>query len=105
MTFQGLGDPWEGGRLRFINRNLVTIPIPAVKLSDQTKLNQLVQDAAHATSNGDGNSVKKIEQQIDEVVYRLFDLTHEEISMIDASLAKTSNLTQEDIDDEGDEHE
>lgn len=105
MTFQGLGDPWEGGRLRFINRNLVTIPIPAVKLSDQTKLNQLVQDAAHATSKGDGNSVKKIEQQIDEVVYRLFDLTPEEISMIDASLAKTSNLTQEDIDDEGDEHE
>ena len=48
MTFQGLGDPWRGGRMRFINRSLVTIPVPVASADDKSKLTKLAERAAEA---------------------------------------------------------
>lgn len=89
MTFQGLGDPWKGGRMRFIKRNLVTIPIPPASLADKVKLTKLAERAAKAATAGDMAAVSVIEREIDEIVYRLFDLTPAEITQIETALVNT----------------
>ena len=102
MTFQGLGDPWEGGRMRFIKRNLVTIPIPPASAADKAKLTRLAERAAKAATEGDTGAVALIEREINEIVYRLFDLTAAEIAQIETALANTrgSAATDEADDDE-----
>ncbi len=89
MTFQGLGDPWTGGRLRFINRNLVTIPIPMADIADKSRLTKLAGRATEKVKVGDKEGLRKIEREIDEIIYRLFDLNSDEISHIEKSLANT----------------
>jgi hypothetical protein len=102
MTFQGLGDPWEGGRMRFINRNLVTIPIPPASAAEKTKITKLAERAATAATAGDTPAVTLVEREIDEILYRLFDLTAAEITQIETALANTrgSASTDEANDDE-----
>jgi len=102
MTFQGLGDPWTGGRLRFINRNLVTIPIPITTGADRGRLAKLAERAAELATMGNKDGLRSIEQEIDEVIYRLFDLTPEEITHIENSLV---NTPRRDADNEGEDDE
>jgi hypothetical protein len=47
-------------------------------------------------ADGDGDALAKVEQQIDEVVYRLFELSPDEIAQIENSLAKTRAATLDD---------
>lgn len=82
MTFQGLGDPWAGGRLRFFSQNMAHVPIPQPNSTDKEALASLSQQASKAT----GENLKGIELQIDQIVYRLFQLTDEEIAVIEAAL-------------------
>lgn len=89
MTFQALGDPWEGGRMRFINRNLVTIPIPPASAAEKVKLANLAERAAKAATAGDAAALSIIEQEIDKIIYRLFDLSAAEIDQIERALLKT----------------
>ncbi len=100
MTFQGLGDPWEGGRMRFINRNLVTIPVPTATAADKAKLTKLAERAAKSATAGDDAAVARIEREIDEIIYRLFDLTPAEITHIETALANTRHQDSEDDNDE-----
>ncbi len=101
MTFQGLGDSWQGGRMRFINRNLVTIPIPPASAADKAKLTKLAERAAKSATTGDNAAVAKIEREIDEIIYRLFDLSADEIAHIETSLANTRGQSADDDDDGG----
>ena len=102
MTFQGLGDPWRGGLLRFINRNLVTIPIPPTSLEDKSKLTDLAERAEKYANEGDGRALTAVEKKIDDIVYRLFDLSAEEKDHIETSLV---NTRQNDSEDENDQEE
>ena len=87
MTFQGLGDPWQGGRMRFINRNLTTFPVPDIDTATRNRLCVLAKDAARFAALNDASNLKNIEEQIDEVVYRLFDLKPDEIELIETTVA------------------
>jgi hypothetical protein len=89
MTFQGLGDPWTGGRMRFINRNLVTIPVLHLSPADKVRLTKLAERAAKQAEAGDAPGLRETEREIDQMVYRLYDLTPAEIAQIEGTLANT----------------
>ena len=78
-TFQSLGDPWKGGRLRFINQNMVKIPIPPALDTDKARLSELAKSAAQT----EGETLAAIETEINQIVYRLFNLTPEEIAIVE----------------------
>jgi hypothetical protein len=76
------------------------VPIPAANAADKAKLTKLAERAAKAATAGDPAAVALIERDIDEIVYRLFDLTAAEISQIETALANTRDSAATDEDDE-----
>ncbi len=69
--------------MRFINRNLVTIPIPSASPADKARLTKLAERAAKQAEAEDAAGLRATEREIDEIVYRLFDLTPDEIAYIE----------------------
>jgi len=102
-TFQALGDPWSGGRMRFIYQNMKHIPIPPASSADKSRLTKLAERAAELAAAGGGAAFAKVEREIDEIVYRLFDLTPDEIAQIETSLANTRGGITDDDDSGEDE--
>jgi hypothetical protein len=96
---QPLGDPWTNGRMRFFSRTMTEVPIPPAPAAEKSRLSKLVERAAELAMAGDGATVTKVEQEIDEIVYRLFDLTLDEIAQIETSLANTRGGSSDDDDD------
>ena len=62
---------------------LDSIPIVRADSSTQGQLAALVDEAAIHARAGDADALEKIERQIDQVVYRLYNLTSEEVSLIE----------------------
>ncbi|NUM32360.1 MAG: DUF559 domain-containing protein [Bacteroidetes bacterium] len=65
------------------------VPIPNIQLSDQKPFITLVDkilDTKRANPNAD---TSQLEKQIDELVYKLYDLTEEEIAIIENSYKKS----------------
>ena len=79
QTFQCLGDPWKGGRLRFFIQSMVTIPIPPASNTDKARLSELTKSAAQA----EGEHLVAIETEINQIVYDLFDLTPAEVAIVE----------------------
>lgn len=75
--------------MRFINRNLETIPIPPASTADKARLTKLAEQAARQSEAGDAAGLRATEREIDDIVYRLFDLTPDEIAHIEKALANT----------------
>jgi hypothetical protein len=101
-TFPAWGDPWNSGRVQFRGNLMNQIPIPPASAADKAKLTKLAERAAKAAKAGDDAAVKRIEHDIDEIVYRLFDLSPAEITQIETSLAKSRGQNS-DVDENGDE--
>jgi adenine-specific DNA-methyltransferase len=101
-TFPAWGDVWNTGRVQFRGNLMNQVPIPAASAADKAKLTKLAERAAKAATTGDTSTVNMIERGIDEIVYRLFDLTPTEITQIETALANTraSAVTDEANDDE-----
>jgi len=78
------------------------LPIPPATTADKAKLTKLAERAAKAATEGDAAAVERIERDIDEIIYRLFDLTAAEIAQIETALANTRVQSAGD-DDEADE--
>ncbi len=89
MTFPGLGDPWAGGRLEYRVGLVKKLPIPPASAADKARLSQLAEACAAAAQRGDDDTLAVHEAEIDQIVYRLFDLTPEEIALIESALAPT----------------
>jgi len=83
MTFQSLGDPWTGGRMRFINRNLIKIPVPVANTADKSRLIKLAERAAKLAKADNADGLQEIEREIDQLMYQLYDLTPEEIKIVE----------------------
>ena len=88
-TFQSLGDPWNGGRMRFIYQNMKHVPIPPASSADKSRLAKLSERAAELAAAGGGVALAKVEREIDDIVFRLFDLTPDEIAQVETALAST----------------
>ncbi len=73
---RGVGVDVGVGRLR-------RFPIPVITAEDDAKLTALVDHAILARGSGDESSTKALGAEIDQIVYRLFDLTPEEIQIIE----------------------
>lgn len=87
MTFQPLGDPWQGGRMRFINRSLVTIPVPITTPENRQKVEALAAKAIKAAGSDDSSELDEIETALNALLYSAFKLTKNEIEIIEGSLS------------------
>jgi adenine-specific DNA-methyltransferase len=92
-TFPAWGDVWTTGRVQFRGNLMNQVPIPPANASDKAKLSKLAERAAKAATSGDTAALTVIEREIDEIVYRLFDLTTAEINQIETALATTRDST------------
>ena len=89
MDFPVLGDPWAGGRIEYRAAKVRTLPIPPAPRRDKARLEVLAKKAAEHSESDDNNGLMKVERELDTIVYKLFDLTPDEIKYIEDSLAGT----------------
>jgi hypothetical protein len=75
----------RGGYLRFKKQYMQQIPVPIASDADKRKLSELGELCQEAAKVGDNARLKTLEAEIDQIVYRLFDLTPEEIALIENS--------------------
>lgn len=102
-TFPSWGDPWNTGRVQFRGNLMGKIPIPAANTSEKSRLTKLAERAAKQAEAEDAPGLQKTEQEIDEIVYRLFDLEPDEIALIENALVNTRSgnaATDEEEDDD-----
>lgn len=79
MTFSSLGDPWNGGRLEFKSMYMSKLPLPPLTGKIQQEITNLVETIEQ------GNDNERIENKINELVYTLYDLSPDEIELIEES--------------------
>lgn len=80
--FPSWGDPWKGGRVQFRGDRMAGVPIPDASFALKGKLITIAKQAAKAA----GSELEHLEKEINSVVYRLFDLSPEEIALIEKSV-------------------
>lgn len=78
MTFSSLGDPWNGGRLEFKTMYMSKLPLPELVGSIQNEITALVEDLSRK------NSGAGFDDQIDNLVYKLYGLNEDEIKVIES---------------------
>ena len=77
--FQNLKDPWAGGGVRFFTQYMKKVPIADRTAAQKAKLSDLVKQIL---ANPQSDDVRKIEREIDDLVYELYGLTDAEIELI-----------------------
>ncbi len=80
-------NPEKGEALAQVKKNHVEIlPIPELSLKSQKYLEDKVNQILFLKSDNSKSDTISIEQQIDNLVYRLYDLTYEEVKVIDPDI-------------------
>ena len=74
-----LNDPWAGGGLQFFAQYMEKVPIVDMTSTQKAALSRLVE---RILADPESDQVREIEQEIDELVYEIYDLTHAEIELI-----------------------
>lgn len=77
-----------GGYLRFDIPYLSQIPIPKIPKKSQEKLIELVSEINDRKSFDINIDISGLEQQIDDVVYKLYDLTYDEVLVIEPAFSE-----------------
>ena len=77
-----LGIERRGGYQEFKTQYVSLIPIPLMREDERNKLNKLALQAAQSS----GNTLTKLEEDINQIVYELFDLTSKEIQLVHFSV-------------------
>ncbi|MCE9508315.1 MAG: Eco57I restriction-modification methylase domain-containing protein [Alphaproteobacteria bacterium] len=81
--FQPLGDPWNGGRMRFIAQFMETFPMPPAKNRD--KVAKLVKSVLAKKKENPDTNVTELEKSIDAEVYKLYDLSEDDVFLIESA--------------------
>jgi hypothetical protein len=76
----------NGGYIEVKPQYFEQIPIPNIDISIQTRLIELTNKAIHERSINQLADISTIESQIDQLVYQLYNLTEEEIAIIENSV-------------------
>jgi hypothetical protein len=84
-TFQSLGDPWKGGRLRYIAQYMEKVPVPAATPAQQKEIEALVEQILALKKRNPDADVSALEAEIDQLVYKLYSLTPAEIKIIEGN--------------------
>ncbi len=92
MTFATFGDPWNAGRIIFKTIYMSKVPVPDIKNNEGAMVKDSVDKILAITKSGDylenpvkKEEVKEYEKKIDRLVYKLYDLTPEEIEIVENS--------------------
>ncbi|MBI2848611.1 MAG: Eco57I restriction-modification methylase domain-containing protein [Chloroflexi bacterium] len=83
--FPSWGDPWKGGRVQFRGERMATVPIPDFPPQVEQSLAMLVDQILAAKRRDPQADTMALEGEIDRLVYRLYDLTPEEIALVEES--------------------
>ena len=76
----------RGGFVRFIAQYVSQIPIPSIKPAQKASISKIVnQILATKRANPDAD-VSDLENEIDQIVYLLYDLTPEEIAIVEEAV-------------------
>ena len=73
----------RGGYVRFIAQYVSQIPIPNTKSADKSSISKLVDKILSAKWSDPNAHVSALENEIDQIVYSLYDLTPEEIAIVE----------------------
>jgi hypothetical protein len=82
--FQPLGDPWNGGRMRFIAQFMGTFPMPSTG-TNRDKLAKLVKKVLDKKKENPDADVSSLVSEIDREVYKLYNLNAAEIDIIESA--------------------
>ncbi len=74
-----------GGYLRIGNNEIKTIPIPDVTPAQQISIIELVDQILDTKSTNPDSDTSHLENEIDKLVYALYNLTSVEIAIVEAS--------------------
>ena len=77
--FQNLNDPWDGGGLRFIAQYMRPAPIADRTPTQKAELSRLVKQIL---ADPESKDVPELEEKIDKLVYKLYELSKAEIALI-----------------------
>ena len=72
----------RGGFVRFIAQYVSQIPIPAIQPTQQVLISEVVNDIRAIMHTDPDADVSELENEIDQIVYLLYDLTPEEIAIV-----------------------
>jgi len=79
----------QNGYLQALLQYQEILSIPPATPSEKTRLVTLAEQCAAATATGDTETLAAREHEINQLVHRLFHLTHAEIDLIESSTAKS----------------
>jgi len=75
----------SGGYIEVKPQYFEQIPIPNIDAQTQTKLTELAEKAIQEKNNNQQADISEIENQIDQLVYQLYELTAEEIKIVEGN--------------------
>ena len=75
----------RGGFVRFIAQYVSQIPIPIITTAQKTSISKLVNQILAAKRPDPDADVSELEKEIDQIVYLLYDLTPEEIAIVEGA--------------------
>ncbi len=73
----------RGGFVRFIAQYVSQIPIPPIKPAQKASISKLVNQILATKRTNPDADVSDLENEIDQIVYLLYDLTPEEIAIVE----------------------
>ena len=75
----------RGGFVRFIAQYVSQIPIPTINTAQKTSISEIVNQILDAKRTNPDADVSELENEIDQIVYLLYDLTPEEIAIVEGA--------------------
>ena len=75
----------RGGFVRFIAQYVSQIPIPNIKPAQKALISKIVNQILEAKRTDPDADVSALENEIDQVVYSLYNLTPEEIAIVEGT--------------------
>ncbi len=71
-----------GGRMRYTKQYVEQIPIPQIQISEQKPFIALADQILSAKQSNPHADTTALENRIDELVFKLYDLTYDEVKVI-----------------------
>jgi hypothetical protein len=86
--YSNLTQTIRGGYFRFIRQYLEQIPMPELLAASQKRLNEIVTKIQKAKQKSPTADTAALEAEVDALVYQLYELTPEEIAIVEGSFGK-----------------
>lgn len=78
-----LGDPDKGGRLELRTVHIETLPVPETKPNSRGEISKVVDKILSLKKKDPATDTSDLEAEIDQLVYKLYNLTEEEIKIVE----------------------